>query len=321
MLFTRSDETDLLLPLHEGAHEAQPWATFLLRLRQRVRADEVRLVIGVRGEDDEAVLSTRAGTRGADDRYWRESLRPGRAYTIEEPGGVGQIVRVDEPGGATAWLAIRRIERNFSAADAALLARLAPHLAAALRTRAALDAPEAARRAAEQALDRAGIGWVGFGSGEQVLALSAGAARALGPRWSAANVGAIDTVAAAATPAVRLVRLREAEPRWMVLIPAHAGEPLMARRPLTTIGLILLPRAADREAQIAVLSALFALPPSEARLAAALGVGASLREAADHLGLTIETARNYSKRLFAKTRTRGQVDLVRVIGDSLARLV
>jgi len=63
---------------------------------------------------------------------------------------------------------------------------------------------------------------------------------------------------------------------------------------------------------------LFGLLPSEARLAAALAGGDSLAEAAVHLGLTIETARTYSKKVFAKTGTRGQTDLVhRILANGL----
>ena len=36
-------------------------------------------------------------------------------------------------------------------------------------------------------------------------------------------------------------------------------------------------------------------------------------EAAEELGLTVETARNYSKKIYAKTDARGHADLVRVI--------
>lgn len=44
-----------------------------------------------------------------------------------------------------------------------------------------------------------------------------------------------------------------------------------------------------------------------------LAAGKSLTKAAEQLDLTIETARNYSKKIFAKTATRGQTDLVRLI--------
>ena len=38
-----------------------------------------------------------------------------------------------------------------------------------------------------------------------------------------------------------------------------------------------------------------------------------MREAAADLGLTVETARNYSKKIYAKTGARGQAELVRNI--------
>jgi DNA-binding CsgD family transcriptional regulator len=72
--------------------------------------------------------------------------------------------------------------------------------------------------------------------------------------------------------------------------------------------------AADRCDQ---LGELFDLIPSEARLALALSRGSSLAEAAEELGLTVESARTYSKRIYAKTGARGQTDLVRFIHRSV----
>ncbi|MGB3165227.1 MAG: helix-turn-helix transcriptional regulator, partial [Alteraurantiacibacter sp.] len=65
---------------------------------------------------------------------------------------------------------------------------------------------------------------------------------------------------------------------------------------------------ADRHEQ---LTDLFDLTPSEARLAWSMAQGLSIAEAARTHGLTVETARNYSKKIYAKTGARGQVDLVR----------
>jgi len=62
----------------------------------------------------------------------------------------------------------------------------------------------------------------------------------------------------------------------------------------------------------------FGLAPREAKLALALCAGMTLGEAAARLGLSVETARNYSKAIYAKTQTRGQTDLVRLLmGSSL----
>jgi DNA-binding CsgD family transcriptional regulator len=105
----------------------------------------------------------------------------------------------------------------------------------------------------------------------------------------------------------------------MLLLPV---EPVrgVASAPMRVLGLIRVPQAGSETEQAKALTAMFGLTRSEARLAAAVADGASLAEAADALGLTIETARNYAKRVFAKTRTRGQVDLVRAIAGSVAGL-
>ena len=73
----------------------------------------------------------------------------------------------------------------------------------------------------------------------------------------------------------------------------------------------------DRYEQIAEL---FGLLPSEARLALALSRGMTIAEAADSLGVTVETARNYSKKIYAKMGARGQSDLIRYILTSVLAL-
>jgi DNA-binding CsgD family transcriptional regulator len=74
---------------------------------------------------------------------------------------------------------------------------------------------------------------------------------------------------------------------------------------------------ADRRNQLVDL---FGLSPSEARLALALCRGKGIAESASELGITAETARGYSKVIYAKTGTRGQANLVRVIMGSILTL-
>lgn len=318
MALVPADETDLLLPLHDGVHEQQPWATFLSRLRQRVRADDAAIIVSASPEAPDTCFAASSGQGGSSDRAWRWQLRPGRVYALDRDRGFGRIVRVEEAGGASAWLTVYRQERDFTAADGALLARLAPHLGIALRTRRALDRTRVALAFSEQALRRAGVGWVGFDADARLLCMSVGAQAVFGPRWLPAGVSS-SVAAALQGNATRVVRVRADTPHWLLLIPCPA-EPPTTGSGAAVIGLLAIPRNGDQATRAAALSAIFALPPSEARLAAAIAGGASLSEAAAQLGLTLETARNYSKRLFAKTRTRGQVDLVRLIGDSVAAL-
>jgi DNA-binding CsgD family transcriptional regulator len=67
----------------------------------------------------------------------------------------------------------------------------------------------------------------------------------------------------------------------------------------------------------ALLEELFDLTPAESALCAALVQTGTLADAADKCGLTSGSARQYMKRIFAKTQTRGQVELVALIMGSV----
>lgn len=58
---------------------------------------------------------------------------------------------------------------------------------------------------------------------------------------------------------------------------------------------------------------LFDLTPAEARLAAALASGRTLKEAAANSNVTVKTGRTYLERIFSKTRTRQQSELVALL--------
>ena len=81
--------------------------------------------------------------------------------------------------------------------------------------------------------------------------------------------------------------------------------------------------ATDLNAMVAMpeerLRALFGLTAAEARLALAIFDGASPRDAADQFGVSFQTVRNQLSRVFEKTGTRGQSDLVgmlwRIVGN------
>ncbi|MDI6028194.1 helix-turn-helix transcriptional regulator [Corticibacterium sp. UT-5YL-CI-8] len=62
-----------------------------------------------------------------------------------------------------------------------------------------------------------------------------------------------------------------------------------------------------------VLHGLFDLTPSESRLAAVLSRGLSIAEAADRMGTTVKTARTYLERIFVKTGTNRQSQLMALL--------
>jgi DNA-binding CsgD family transcriptional regulator len=69
-----------------------------------------------------------------------------------------------------------------------------------------------------------------------------------------------------------------------------------------------------------LVTELFGLIPSEARLAALLIEGFTLVEAAEKLSLTETTARTYASRIFGKTGINRQADLTRLFLNSVATL-
>lgn len=65
-----------------------------------------------------------------------------------------------------------------------------------------------------------------------------------------------------------------------------------------------------------ILMGLFDLTPSEARLATALAAGNSVRQAASEMGISFGSARTYLARVFAKTGTNQQSQLVSLLKSS-----
>jgi DNA-binding CsgD family transcriptional regulator len=108
-----------------------------------------------------------------------------------------------------------------------------------------------------------------------------------------------------------MVARREGRPIVVQVLPA-AG--LVGALGETTRAILLL---TDLEAQPELpesrLMLLFGLTPAEARLAARLGTGATLEEAAEALQVSLGTARNQLKAVFAKTQTNRQAELIALL--------
>jgi DNA-binding CsgD family transcriptional regulator len=286
-------------------------------------------------------------------------LRDGRVYDLAElldrvdrPGassarelfaasGIGHLrmVRLTEPSGVSAGIYCTRERGEFSSAESALLSKVAPHLRRALRSHIALEREKNRFSIASEVVERLNFGWIALNSQGCVVETSPEAARVLqhGRGLKTARNGrllAVDTAAdrrlAAAirllagpsdgSAGARTQAINVSQDPWMELLltRAHRDGQLLSGAPAVIAYLQGDSRSdADRHEQIAQL---FGLLPSEARLALALSRGLSIAEAAQALGLTIETARNYSKKIYAKTGTRGQSDLVRLILTSVLAL-
>lgn len=287
------------------------------------------------------------------ERVHFDRLRPGRVYSPAEfvdhdpdyrkqrarnAGRLGiadeRVVRIMDEDGVSAWLVMAR-GSPCNAADSALLSNLSQYMAVALRSLVLMERQRIAAAISAEGLFRTGTGWIVFDGAARILAIDAATQRCLHDLTGHApqvgtrllNVGMqsekeLTTAAAnfAENPqaAARAIALNET-PRLEALLTPAASLPASILEKPVMLALCRLPKpgAPDRAGNLARL---FDLPLREAELAIGLSDGLSLAEAGEALGLTLETTRNYSKRLYAKLGARGQAELVRLVYESSAHL-
>lgn len=328
-------------------HEQPPFGLFLTRLLRRVAADSVHLSLA-RGEAA-TILSARVNSRQVivrprslhdpTDALPYGSLRPERIYAMSEfpnpPPFQGRVVRTsgEDIDGA---LTILRQDEDFSPQDGALLSALVPHLAIALRNYAAVERDRLHRSIGDRALERLGRGWLALTPGGRIVAADDLAERTLreggqlrrsvenrllatSPAANQRLIGVIEAAAADPAAPPHAVRIAE-EPRLELLIaplPVDEAEiPFIG----AAVAAHLQVAPPDAEEPAAALGELFELPPAIARFAWTLARTGGIAESAEQLGLTVETARFYSKTLYAKLGVKGQAELAHRILTSAAAL-
>ena len=248
---------------------------------------------------------------------------------------------VDSPAVAQrAWLQIARGAKAgaFTAAEKAALQSLAPHIERVLRLHARLGSIESERQAYEATVNALAIGTIVLDQHGKLLSMNQ-QARALvdaGNRLSLQNgmLALADREEDSRLQSLVQGLLRKPDP--------HRMEALSVSRPRkSTLGLLLraFPRQAmrttDRRPALIVyiadpklrklapeqlISQLFGLSASEARLTALLADGMTLVDAAKIMSISLGSARTYSKRIFTKTGVGRQAELVRLILKSVASL-
>ena len=286
------------------------------------------------------------------DRFPFERLRPERVYAVGEFADVDaeyaryraqyiaalgivdeRIMRLALDDGISAWMLLAR-GRDCSAADSALLASLAPYVALALQ---AFVQEERRRIHAEMnavALARGGVGWLLLDREARLVAAEAGLGVFLGAlpgfslregeRLGLPNLAHERKLADAAAlyaqnPHAPLCALELcAEPRVQALLVPSRSQPAAASS-LPVLQLICALPHPPLASNGNVLAQVSGLSRREAELALRLSDGWSIAEAALDMGLTLETARNYSKRIYAQLDVRGQAELVRYVLHSGAR--
>ena len=258
---------------------------------------------------DELLSYDNAGTRE------RQAARFALAQVSD-----ARVVRIVSAGDQNAWLILISARRALTAADSALLSSIAPHVggAHAMLTRLATLRLRAAM--AEQTLAGLDIVQAAFDRQGRIVAADDTALHAIDTRAAAKALASACVELDGADPDERrLVPLNRMRSRFVLLRPLPRNAVLLVTSAVATGAVrdVAIDRVPGREQ---VAAKLYGLSRAEASLAQAIADGRSVGEAADDLGLTLETTRNYTKRIYAKTGARGQADLVRMLISGLAAL-
>jgi len=280
------------------------------------------------------------------------AMQPGRVYAYAELDGIAAlardafredflraadlehflIFRVVEPGGCNIWVTVTRSAAmpDFDVDDRRLCERLTRALVPALSCYSALLAQATETAAYRRAADLLAFGVVTLDSTGRVVGVddaarrwidTAGALIIRGDRPHAIDrkVDLPQRIAAAlASGEAEAIHLGDADGIDLLLVPSpprvDAG-PRAARLTLYLSG--RRPPQRDISAHVA---ALFGLSDTQARLAMLLANGRALAEAAAEIGITEQTARTYSKDIYARTGTARQGELIQRILTSVAVL-
>lgn len=257
------------------------------------------------------------------------------------------IVALTEPTANVSLTALRSRRRGpYTETEQRLFTLLGPHLLQALRLRRRLGAMESTLQGLSDALDRMPQGAILLDGRDRPLLVNRRAGELLA-RDDGLALGAEGLTAARSDGTAALRRLlhrRGSEPgdrldqaggTLRLARPSHrpplsllvvhpqldrpSADPAVADPGDLKLVFVSDPDGAPRTAQ-SVLRDLFGLTTAEARVTGLLLRGRSVTEAADELGVSRNTLRTHLKRIFAKTGTHRQAELVRLCLRSVAGL-
>jgi len=105
----------------------------------------------------------------------------------------------------------------------------------------------------------------------------------------------------------------------LLLNVLHFRQPLRIRETPSGIAAAIVARRPEGEDAADLFRQHYGMTATEARLATLVATGCPLLQAEAEMGISHNTARTHMKRIYAKTDTHRQVDLVRLLGTGIAR--
>ena len=214
--------------------------------------------------------------------------------------------------------------RTFEEHETVALAGMAPHLLHGVRLRERLDALARRNAAYEDLVNQFPVGLIGASLDGRVE-FSNAAAEATAPRLR----GLLESPERGVRPGARLgtrihqelVAALDARQARPLTLTSDSGVPtllVLSAVPLgsgTDRGLLVFINGPEPAGPAqASLAGLFGLTEAEAAVAARLGAGRSLAQAAADLGVRPSTVRTHLKGIFHKAGVRRQADLVALLG-------
>ncbi len=277
------------------------------------------------------VYSIREFMREGDPRheaYMRDFLIPGRRQFMH-------VMRVLAPDGYNACLTIWRSDQEFRPEECAYVATLAAHLRTSLALYSVIERERVRAGISGEAVRQLNFAWLRLDGRGRVLDMDAQAQELV--RNSPAVRILADNRLALATPeanrrlaealrdfsadsALKPRALRLSDDPWLDMLLRPVRDHVLSGPARPVLTAYIHGDRGSSAARVELFVQLFGLSPSEARLALALSRGRTIAEAAAEQGITEQTARGYSKIVYAKTGARGQADLVRILLASAASL-
>lgn len=247
---------------------------------------------------------------------YREWLEPQRLSHVLHLG-------ISNDPSAALLIGLRRTGRALGDGQVALLERLAPHFQRASELHRRLKTAQAVVDAYASMLEALPIGAVLLDERARALQMNRAAEAILHDgRNGSAKHGRLRLASREATEALEracatgeatAVSVRHPSGRVLpvVIVPMRrdVGHPLAGAVAIALLG------DPDRVPRLSceLLTRLYDLTPAQAAMATLLAEGKSLATSAVVLGITIATARDRLKQIFARTQTRRQADLVRLL--------
>jgi DNA-binding CsgD family transcriptional regulator len=318
MIGWRWDPAHLKRMSAPGAPRTAPWAT-RLPLGRAVRSLELK-------PERDFIRS----------EFYNEVVRPNGDF-------YGVVALVQETPSHSSYVAVRRVlgAADFADRDVAALQAILPHLARTLELRRTLGVADLRFAEALSVLDRIDLGLILCDAADRPAYLNR-RAEALVARPDGLSVGS-SGIAAALPEETRRLRHAVAMAAAAGAAPpgidaadraATAGSRLRLSRPsgasalLLTVIPIRQAGAGDRRPQVAIfivdpehqatpapalLQELFGLTAAEAGFAIEIGRGDGIQAAARRRSISDSTARTHLARIFEKTGTSRQAELVRLL--------